>query len=61
MYIGEKEAFLQTMTVLKLSVIKKDGEIIKLTREMEKKNEQIKEKEDEAVLLKNEVETFQQG
>ena len=49
------------MTGLKLSFIRKEGELIKLTHEMEARNKQIKEKEEEVVLLKDEANNLQKG
>lgn len=47
------------MIDLKLSVIRKEGELVKMTREMEEKYKEIKEKEEEAVLLKDEADYLQ--
>ena len=49
------------MTNLKSTVIRKEGELIKLTHEMKEKNKQIKGKEKEAMLLKDEANNLQNG
>ena len=60
-YVEEKEAFLQAMTNLTSTVIRKERELVKLTHEMEESYKQIKEKEEEAVLLKDEANNLQKG
>ena len=49
------------MTNLKSTVLRKEGELIKLTHEMEEKKKQIKEKEEESILLKDEANHLQKG
>ena len=61
MYLKYRISFYFCMTDLKSSVIRKEGEVIKLTHEMEQKTKQIKEKEEEAVLLKDEADNLQKG
>ena len=41
--------------------MRKEGELIKLTHEMEERNKQIKEKEEEALLVKDEANNLQKG
>ena len=57
-YVEEEEGFLLSVTELKLNVIQKEEELLKLAHEIKQKDKEVKEREE---ALKNEADNLKKG